>query len=71
MNKDIIEHISYEKGRSEGYRKGLLDGLTKSIILLRNLQRSDERCRSFKEVSDVLEQGMELIAQRIEANRDE
>ena len=52
-----------------GYEKGLLDGYTKSIVLIRSLQRSDERSRSFKEVREILERAMELIAENIESNK--
>ena len=54
-----------------GYEKGLLDGYTKSIALIRILQRSDERSRSFKEVREILEEAMELIANKIETNNNE
>lgn len=54
----------------EGYDAGLLDGYTKSIVLIRSLQRSDERSRSFKEVREILEEAMELIAKKIEINNN-
>ena len=54
-----------------GYEKGLLNGYTKSIVLIRHLQMSDARSRSFKEVREILEQAMELIAENIESNNNE
>ncbi len=54
-----------------GYEKGLLDGYTKSIVLIRSLQRSDEKSRSFKEVREILEEAMELIAKKIDPNNNE
>ena len=51
-----------------GYEKGLLDGYTKSIVLIRNLQRSDRRSLEIAVVREVLEQAMELIAEKIEPN---
>ena len=51
-----------------GYEKGLLNGYTKSIVLIRNLQRSDRRSLEIAVVREVLEQAMELIAEKIEPN---
>ena len=51
-----------------GYEKGLLDGYTKSIVLIRNLQRSDRRSLEIAVVRIMLEQAMELIAEKIEPN---
>ena len=65
MSKEIMDDYD------AGYEKGLLDGYTKSIVLIRSLQRSDERSRSFKEVREILEEVMELIAEKIETNNNE
>ncbi len=54
-----------------GYEKGLLDGYTKSIVLIRNLQRSDRRSLEIAVVRQMLEQAMELIAEKIETNNNE
>ena len=54
-----------------GYEKGLLDGYTKSIVLIRNLQRSDRRSLEIAVVRIMLEQAMELISEKIEANNNE
>ena len=54
-----------------GYEKGLLDGYTKSIVLIRNLQRSDRRSLEIAVVRQMLEQAMELIAEKIEPNNNE
>ena len=53
------------------YEKGLLDGYTKSIALIRNLQRSDRRSLEIAVVRQMLEQAMELIAEKIEPNTNE
>ena len=52
-----------------GYEKGLLDGYTKSIVLIRNLQRSDRRSLEIAVVRIMLEQAMELISEKIEPNK--
>ncbi len=54
-----------------GYEKGLLDGYTKSIVLIRNLQRSDRRSLEIAVVRQMLEQAMELIAEKIDTNNNE
>ncbi len=53
------------------YEKGLLDGYTKSIVLIRNLQRSDRRSLEIAVVRQMLEQAMELIAEKIDTNNNE
>ena len=63
----LKEDLAYEKG----YEKGLLDGYTKSIALIRNLQRSDRRSLEIAVVRIMLEQAMELIAEKIEPNTNE
>ena len=65
----------------EWYEKGLLDGYTKSIILVRHLQRTlslnkDPINNSLEKVKRITEQeilteAMELIAGKIEVNNNE
>ena len=62
MSKEIMDDYD------AGYEKGLLDGYTKSIVLIRNLQRSDRRSLEIAVVRIMLEQAMELIAEKIEPN---
>lgn len=83
MNKEIVEHIAYEKGLEAGlesgheggfvagYDEGLLAGLTKSIVLIRHLQRSDGRSHCNEEVREILDEAMELIANKIKPNNNE
>tara|TARA_B100000214_G_scaffold308104_1_gene239404 strand:- start:236 stop:433 length:198 start_codon:yes stop_codon:yes gene_type:complete len=65
MSKEIMDDCD------AGYEKGLLDGYTKSIALIRNLQRSDRRSLEIAVVRIMLEQAMELISEKIEANNNE
>ena len=51
----------------EGYEQGLLAGFTKSIVLVRHLQRSETRDVQEKE---ILEDAMILISENIEANNE-
>ena len=60
---EIMDHYD------AGYEKGLLDGYTKSIVLIRNLQRSDRRSLEIAVVRQMLEQATELIAEKIETNK--
>ena len=65
----------------EGYDQGLLAGFTKSIVLIRHLQRTlslnkDPINNSLEKVKRITEQeilteAMELIAQKIEPNNNE
>ena len=55
----------------EGYEQGLLAGFTKSIVLIRHLQRSDGRSHCNEEVREILTEAMELIAEKIESNNNE
>jgi len=58
----------------EWYEKGLLDGYTKSIVLIRSLQRTlstNESISSTTTLFEILEQAMELIAENIEVNNNE
>ncbi len=87
MNKDIIEHIAYEKGLNEGlergkrecnrvivikedlaYEKGLIAGYAKSIVLIRHLERTLSYQSDDLEKRDILDQAMQLIAEKIEPN---
>ncbi len=52
------------------YEKGLLNGYTKSINLIRHLQRSDGRSHCNEEVREILTEAMELIANKIEQNNE-
>ena len=65
MSKEIMDDYD------AGYEKGLLDGYTKSIALIRNLQRSDRRSLESAVVRIMLEQVMELIAEKIKPNTNE
>ena len=79
----IREDLAYEKGLEAGlesghvggfvagYDEGLLAGLTKSIVLIRHLQRSDGRSHCNEEVREILDEAMELIAEKIETNNNE
>ena len=76
MSKEIIKDGTLFKQRNtpdwqEGYDQGLLAGYARSIGLIRHLQMSDARSRSFKEVREILEQAMDLIAEKIETNNNE
>jgi len=57
------------------YEKGLLDGYTKSIVLIRHLQRtlSSHKDPNSQRVTqrEILEEAMELIANKIEPNNNE
>jgi hypothetical protein len=51
----------------EGYEQGLLSGFTKSIVLIRHLQRTYNNMKCEQE---VLKEAMELIAEKIEVNNE-
>ena len=58
----------------EGYEQGLLAGFTKSICLIRHLQRTlspNENISPKRHQREILEQAMELIAEKIEVNNNE
>jgi len=58
----------------EWYEKGLLAGYTKSIVLIRHLQRTlsvNESISSTTTLFEILEQAMELIAENIKDNNNE
>jgi RNA polymerase-interacting CarD/CdnL/TRCF family regulator len=59
------------KNQERAYEQGLLAGYTKSIVLIRHLQRSDGRSHCNEEVREILDEAMELIAENIEANNNE
>lgn len=52
----------------EGYEQGLLAGYTKSIVLIRHLQRAYNNMDCEQE---ILKEAMELIAEKIEPNNNE
>tara|TARA_Y100000310_G_C20327769_1_gene643795 strand:- start:7 stop:216 length:210 start_codon:yes stop_codon:yes gene_type:complete len=50
----------------EGYEQGLLSGYTKSIVLIRHLQRTlVENKSEFDTQQEILEEAMELISKEI------
>ncbi len=60
----------------EGYEQGLLAGYTKSICLVRHLQRSlvvgdHKRYAWTGGQSAILEKAMDIIAEKIEPNKDD
>ena len=65
----------------EGYEQGLLAGFTKSIVLIRHLQRTlslnkDPINNSLEKVKriterEILTEAMELIAEKIETNNND
>ena len=83
MSKEIIDPNSIRANTpdwQEGYQQGLLVGTTRAIVLCRSLQRSlvPEKNVHIKDCIidrrlqwEILEQAMELIAEKIETNNDE
>ena len=71
MHKDIIKHTSddagYNRGLSIGRKIGLTEGFTKSITLIRHLQRTYNNMDCEQE---ILEEAMELISKNIETNNN-
>jgi hypothetical protein len=79
MSKKIINPNSIRAGTpdwQEGYEQGLLAGYTKSIVLIRHLQRtlspnenitpkSEDRVKARLQ-REILKKAMELIAENIE-----
>ena len=68
MSKEIIKDGTLFKQRTtpdwqEGYEQGLLAGFTKSIVLIRHLQRTYNNMECEQQ---VLKEAMELIANKIE-----
>ena len=73
MSKEIISPNSIVAGTpdwQEGYEQGLLAGYTKSIVLIRYLQRtlSSHKDPNSQRVTqrEILEEAMELISEKIE-----
>ena len=74
MSKEIISPNSIVAGTpdwQEGYEQGLLAGYTKSICLVRHLQRTlivgnHSRYAHAGGQREILEKAMELIAENIE-----
>ena len=54
----------------EGYEQGLLSGYTKSIVLIRHLQRTLSSIKGPPRYF-ILDEAMELIAEKIEPNKGE
>jgi len=77
MHKDIIKHTSddagYNRGLSIGRKIGLTEGFTKSITLIRHLQRTlSPNLMNLRYLErEILEQAMELISKNIETNNNE
>ena len=83
MSKEIIKPNSIRANNpdwQEGYEQGLLAGHTKSIVLIRHLQRTLSPNKSLSpsvwedtkvHQREILEEAMELIAERIEPNNNE
>ena len=61
----------HEGGFVAGYDEGLQAGFTKSVALIRHLQKSDGRSHCNEEVREILTEAMELIANKIEANNND
>ena len=69
MSKEIINPNSIRANTpdwQEGYEQGLLAGYTKSIVLIRHLQRTLSHEWGEPAKREILEQAMELIAEKIE-----
>ena len=66
MSKEIISPNSIVAGTpdwQEGYEQGLLAGYTKSIVLIRHLQRTLSSHRATQR--EILDEAMELISEKI------
>ena len=87
MSKEIMDDYDagFKKGQHDlnrivalkedlAYEKGLLDGYTKSIVLIRHLQRtlSSHKDPNSQRVTqrEILEEAMELIAEKIDPNKE-
>jgi hypothetical protein len=71
MSKEMINPKSIRANTpdwQEGYEQGLLAGFTKSIVLIRHLQRTYNNMECEQQ---VLKEAMELIAQKIEPNNND
>jgi len=79
MSKEIISPNSIRANTpdwQEGHEQGLLAGYTKSICLIRHLQRTlvvgnSARYAHTGGQREILEKAMELIAEKIEPNNNE
>ena len=58
------------KNQERAYEQGLLAGYTKSIVLIRHLQRSLSPHTDTGSQRKILEEAMELISQQIKVNND-
>jgi len=65
MSKEIMDDYD------AGYDQGLLAGYTKSIVLIRHLQRTLSPHTDTGSQRKILEEAMELIAEKIEPNNNE
>ena len=55
----------------EGYEQGLLSGYTKSIVLIRHMQRTLSPTNVYSVSGyEILEEAMELISQNIKENNE-
>ena len=77
MSKEIINPKSINPlfYRQEGYKQGLLSGYTKSICMIRRLQRTlvvgdSARYAHTGGQREILDKAMELISKNIEANNE-
>ena len=77
MSKEIIDQTgTLFKQRTtpdwqEGYEQGLLSGYTKSIVLIRHLQRAlspNENLSPKRHQREILEEAMELISKNIDTS---
>ena len=86
MSKETIRIISPNSIEAQtpdwqqGYEQGLLAGYTRSIVLVRHLQRTLSSHKDpidwggfklSKPQREILDEAMELIADKIEPNKDE
>ena len=72
MSKEIISPKSIRADTpdwQEGYEQGLLAGYTKSIVLVRHLQRTLSPHTDTGSQRKILEEAMELIAEKIDPNK--
>ena len=67
INPKSINPLFY---RQEGYKQGLLSGYTKSITLVRHLQRTLSPHTDTGSQRKILEEAMELISKEIKVNNE-
>jgi hypothetical protein len=75
-----LEETEGWKNQERAYEQGLLAGYTKSIVLIRHIQRTLSPNKSLSpsvwedtkvHQREILEEAMELIAENIETNNNE